>query len=106
MAVSQAVEKFAVFNHSRKYFPSKGDFQRKTHIFYAAVSNEKCFSTVPKLHRCNQIESLPRRCKNCGAINKEKGGAASNANDNFLITVRFHGSFSLLVTVLFIGERS
>ena len=55
-AFPQTVEKFDVFNHSRKFFPSKSNFQHKAHIFYAAVANKKRFSAVPKLHCCNQIE--------------------------------------------------
>ena len=40
--------------------------------------------------------------RNCAAIDKDK---ASPSNDNFLITVRFPGSFVPLVTVLFVVER-
>ena len=39
--VSQAVEKFTVFNHTKKFFLRSGDFRRKTCIFCAAVVNEK-----------------------------------------------------------------
>ena len=51
--VPQVVEKFAVFNHSKKCSLSSGDFRRKTGIFCAAVVNEKRLSTVQKSHRCN-----------------------------------------------------
>ena len=51
VAVSQAVEKFAVFNHSKKCSLSSGDFRRKTGIFCAAVVNKKGFSAVQKSHR-------------------------------------------------------
>ena len=37
-------------------------------------------------------------------IDKEKGSAAPRAIDNFLITVPLLDSFSLLVTVLFVGK--
>ena len=40
----------------------------------------------------------PRQRKNCAAIDKDR---ASPSNDNFLITVRFFGSFPLLFTVWF-----
>ena len=86
MAVSQAVEKFAVFNHSKKCSLSSGDFRRKTGIFCAAVVNKKAF----------------QQRRNCIAIDKDR---ASSANDNFLITIPFFGSFVPLVTVLFVVER-
>ena len=41
MDVPQAVEKFAVFNHSKKCFLCSGDFQRRSYIFCATVVNEK-----------------------------------------------------------------
>ena len=47
-------------------------------------------------------EERPRQRKNCAAIDKDK--AVPGANDNFLITVPFSGSFSLLATVLFVGK--
>ena len=47
-------------------------------------------------------ENAPRQRKNCAAIDKDR---ASPSNDNFLITVPFSGSFSLLATVLFVVER-
>ena len=75
--------------------------RRKSCIFCAAVVNEKDFLTVRKLHRCNQRE-YPRQRRNCAAIDKDR---ASPSNDNFLITVRFPGSFVPLVTVLFVVER-
>ena len=100
VAVSQAVEKFAVFNHLKKCSLSSGDFRRKTCIFCVAVVNEKRLSSVQKSHRCNQRER-PRQRKNCAAIDKDR---ASPSNDNFLITVRFYGSFVPLVTVLFVAK--
>ena len=39
--IPQVVEKFAVFNNSKKCSLSSGDFRRKTGIFCAAVVNEK-----------------------------------------------------------------
>ena len=41
VAVSQAVEKFSVFNHAKKCFLCSVDFRRKTGIFCAAVVNGK-----------------------------------------------------------------
>ena len=78
--------------------------RRKSCIFCAAVVNEKDFLTVRKLHRCNQRE-YPRQRKNCAAIDKDRAVWLRGANDNFLITVRFPGSFVPLVTVLFVVER-
>ena len=43
-----------------------------------------------------------KSCIFCAAIDKDR---ASPSNDNFLITVRFSGSFVPLVTVLFVVER-
>ena len=57
--VPQAVEKFAVFNHSKKCFLCSGDFRRKTCIFCVAVVNGKGFLTVRKSHRCNQRRTSP-----------------------------------------------
>ena len=56
--VPQAVEKFAVFNHSKKCFLCSGDFQRRSYIFCAAVVNGEGFLTVRKSHRCNQRSVL------------------------------------------------
>ena len=39
--VPQAVEEFAVFDHSKKCFLCSGDFQRRSYIFCAAVVNKK-----------------------------------------------------------------
>ena len=50
-------------------------------------------------------EERPRQRKNCAAIVKDKTARLRGAIDNFLITVPFSGSFSLLATVLFVGER-
>ena len=41
MDVPQAFEEIAVFNNSKKFSLSSGDFRRKTCIFCAAVVNEK-----------------------------------------------------------------
>ena len=101
MDIPQAVEESAVFNHSKKCFQRSGDFRSKTRIFCAAVDNGKGFLTVQKSHRCNQ-KRAPRQRKNCAAIDKDR---ASPSNDNFLITVRYSGSFVPLVTVLFVVER-
>ena len=46
-------------------------------------------------------KSILRQRKNCAAIDKDR---ASSANDNFLITVPFFGSFVPLVTVLFVAK--
>ena len=46
-------------------------------------------------------ENAPRQRRNCAAIDKDR---ASPSNDNFLITVRFSGSFVPLVTVLFVAK--
>ena len=101
MDIPQAVEESAVFNHSKKCFQRSDDFRSKTRIFCAAVDNRKGFSSVQKSHRCNQRER-PRQRRNCAAIDKDR---ASPSNDNFLKTVPFSGSFSLLATVLFVVER-
>ena len=101
MSLPQAVEKFAVFNHSKKCSLSSGDFRRKTCIFCAAVVNEKA-SWPFKNRTAVTKEERPRQRKNCAAIGKDR---ASPSNDNFLITVRFSGSFVPLVTVLFVVER-
>ena len=80
------------------------DRQCKASIFCATVVNEKDFLTVRKLHRCNQRE-CPRQRKNCAAIIKDEAARLRGANDNFLITIPFFGSFVALVTVLFVVER-
>ena len=49
-------------------------------------------------------EERPRQRKNCAAIVKDKAAWLRGANDNFLITVPFSGSFSLLATVLFVAK--
>ena len=41
VTVPQAVEEFAVFDHSKKCFLCNGDFQRRSCIFCAAVVNKK-----------------------------------------------------------------
>ena len=89
MTVPQAVEKFAVFQHTKKCFLCSDDSRRKTSIFCAAVVNKKAFW----------------QRKICAAIGKDKAARLRGANDNFLITVRLSGSFVPLVTVLFVAER-
>ena len=49
-------------------------------------------------------ENAPRQRRNCAAIDKDKAVRLRGANDNFLITIPFFGSFSLLVTVLFVAK--
>ena len=102
--VPQAFEKFSVFNHTKKCFLCSGDFQHRSYIFCAAVVNKKDFSTVQKSHRCNQ-RGRPRQRRICAAIGKDKAPhLGGSANDNFLITVPFSGSFVPLITVLFVGK--
>ena len=100
MTVPQAIDESAVFNHSKKCFQRSGDFRRKTCIFCAAVVNEKA-SWPFKNRTAVTKEERPRQRKNCAAIDKDR---ASPSNDNFLITVRFSGSFVALITVLFVGK--
>ena len=97
MDVPQAFEEIAVFNNSKKCSLSSGDFRRKTCIFCAAVVNEKA-SWPFKNRTAVTKEERPRQRKNCASIDKDR---ASPSNDNFLITVRFFGSFPLLFTVWF-----
>ena len=104
MDVPQAFEEIAVFNNSKKCSLSSGDFRRKTCIFCAAVVNEKA-SWPFKNRTAVTKEERPRQRKNCAAIGKDKAARLRGANDNFLITVPLLGSFPLLVTVLFVGER-
>ena len=47
-------------------------------------------------------DSRRKTCIYCAVIDKD---GTSSANDNFLIMIPFFGSFSLLVTVLFVVER-
>ena len=101
MDVPQAFEEIAVFNNSKKCSLSSGDFRRKTCIFCAAVVNEKA-SWPFKNRTAVTKEERPRQRKNCASIDKDR---ASPSNDNFLITVRFSGSFVPLITVLFVVER-
>ena len=104
MDVPQAFEEIAVFNHSKKCSLSSGDFRRKTCIFCAAVVNEK--DSRPFQNRTAVTkEERPRQRKDCAAIDKDKAARLRGANDNFLITIPLFGSFSLLVTVLFVVER-
>ena len=55
----------------------------------------------PSKKRTAVTKEEHRQRKNCAAIDKDR---ASPSNDNFLITVRFFGSFPLLFTVLFVGK--
>ena len=103
MDVPQAVEEFSVFNRSKKCSLNSGDFRRKTYIFCAAVVNGK--ASWPFENRTAVTKEEPRQRKNCAAIDKDKAMRLRGANDNFLITVRFSGSFVPLVTVLFVVER-
>ena len=103
MTVPQAVEKFAVFNHSKKCSLNSGDFRRKTCIFCAAVVNEKASWPFKNRTAVTKEERLRQR-KNCAAIVKDKAARLRGANDNFLITVRLFGSFVPLVTVLFVAK--
>ena len=51
-------------------------------------------------------EERLRQRRICAAIGKDKDPhLGGSANDNFLITVPFFGSFVPLVTVLFVVER-
>ena len=49
-------------------------------------------------------EERLRQRRNCAAIDKDKAARLRGAIDNFLITVPSLDSFSLLVTVLFVGK--
>ena len=49
-------------------------------------------------------EERPRQRRNCAAIDKDRAARLRGANDNFLITIPFFGSFVALVTVLFVVE--
>ena len=49
-------------------------------------------------------KNVPRQRRNCAAIDKDKAARLRGANDNFLITIPFFGSFPLLVTVLFVAK--
>ena len=100
MTVPQAIDESAVFNHSKKCFQRSGDFRRNSCRFCAAVVNEKA-SWPFKNRTAVTKEERPRQRKNCAAIDKDR---ASPSNDNFLITVRFSGSFVALITVLFVGK--
>ena len=101
MDVPQAAEEIAVFKRTKKCFLCSGDFQRRSYIFCAAVDNGKA-SWPFKNRTAVTKEERPRQRKDCAAIDKDR---ASPSNDNFLITVRFSGSFVPLVTVLFVVER-
>ena len=59
----------------------------------------------PFKNRTAVTKDTPRQRKNCAAIGKDRAARLRGANDNFLITVRFSGSFVPLVTVLFVVER-
>ena len=74
-------------------------------------AGQACFESPQSMKRDFQAfknrtavtkEERLRQRKNCAAIVKD---GASSANDNFLITVPFSGSFVPLITVLFVVER-
>ena len=69
--VPQAVEKFAVFNHSKKCSLSSGDFRRKTCIFCADVVNGKASWPFENRTAVTKEERLQQR-KNCVVIDKDK----------------------------------
>ena len=71
MDVPQAFEEIAVFNNSKKFSLSSGDFRRKTCIFCAAVVNEKA-SWPFKNRTAVTKEEHPRQRKNCAAIDKDR----------------------------------
>ena len=103
MTVPQAFEEIAVFNHSKKCSLSSGDFRGKTCRFCAAVVNEKASWPFENRTAVTKEECLRQR-KNCAAIVKDKAAQLRDANDNFLITIPFFGSFVPLITVLFVGK--
>ena len=70
MAVSQAVEKFAVFNHSKKCSLSSGDFRRKTGIFCAAVNLLKSQALIKKSYR--QKKSIAKQRRQNGTLGRLK----------------------------------
>ena len=78
-----------------KYLLLTGNFPLdKSHFI---TVNGKGFLTVQKSHRCNCL----RQRKICAAIGKDKAARRRGANDNFLITIPFFGSFPVLFTVWF-----
>ena len=103
MDVPQTFEEIAVFNNSKKCSLSSGDFQRRSYIFCAAVVNGKASWPFKNRTAVTKEERLRQR-KNCVAIDKDKAARLRGAIDNFLITVPSLDSFSLLVTVLFVGK--
>ena len=103
MTLPQSISKTATFNRSKKCFLCNGDFRRKTCIFCTAVVNEKA-SWPFKNRTAVTKEERPRQRKNCAAIVKDKAVRLRGANDNFLITIPFSGSFVALITVLFVAK--
>ena len=84
---------------------------RGNHLRVINGAGQACFESPQSMKRDFQAfknrtavtkENAPRQRKNCAAIDKDR---ASPTNDNFLITVRFSGSFVPLLTVLFVVER-
>ena len=92
--VPQAFEEIAVFNHSKKWFPSKSDFQRRSYIFCAAVDNGKGFLTVQKSHRCNQRRTPPAAQK----LRRNRQRATATFFLYFLAV--FSGFLSILIPFL------
>ena len=86
---------------------------RGNHLRVINGAGQACFESPqsmkrdfrPFKNRTAVIKEEPRQRKNCAAIVKDKTARLRGAIDNFLITVPLSGSFSLLVTVLFVGER-
>ena len=87
---------------------------RGNHIRVINGAGQACFESPQSMKRDFQPsknrtavtkEERLRQRKNCAAIVKDKAARLRGANDNFLITVPLLGSFPLLVTVLFVGER-
>ena len=83
---------------------------RGNHLRMINGAGQACFESPQSMKRNFQPfknrtavtkAERPRQRKNCASIDKDR---ASPSNDNFLITVRFSGSFVALITVLFVGK--
>ena len=64
-------------------------------------------STLPatkKVARCGCTREQVWKRIFCAAIVKDKAARLRGANDNFLITIPFFGSFVPLITVLFVAK--
>ena len=79
------------------------DNEYKCFFICVSVQLDKEYPQFPKITISGALscagrtkEERLRQRKNCAAIGKDR---ASPSNDNFLITVRFFGSFPLLFTV-------